>query len=661
MNFQISNSCLAGHRLRGRSDSRSRQVKFQISVTFIWLAIALNTSFIKQAVAQESIGVPASYNITYGISDTGQTRVQIDGQLYNPSQDVYISKYSLTLSTPDAENITTSDSKGKITPTIEKNGSQTKISITFNDKVVGTDRPLKFKLNYSSKSIATKSGLVWEIVIPKAADFRNIKSYNVAINIPNDLGPQIYASPQPVSIEKTLTQKIYKYDAERLSKTGAILSFGPHQIYNFDLKYHLKNSNFFNGLVKIAIPPSILSEQQIVYDQIYPAPQEVAVDPDGNYIATYNLPAGKTTLVSVKGKAKILNQARDISISGTFSEIPPSLQIYTTAQKYWETGSPEITRIVNQVAGEITPQSSVSQVAQKLFDYTAKSLTYDSSRIKPDLTRFGALKALENRGQAVCMEFADLLITLLRAAGIPAQLFEGYAYTKDEINRPAIGDVLHSWVRVYLPRLGWVAVDPTWSNTTGGLDYFGHLDTNHFVFAIKGTNSETPYPAGAYKISPDQVGDINVEVEEKLIDLESQNVISGNTYYNSSFFERSKSLTLEITNAGKQTIFSAKLAPNPNIFPSFDKIIQLGDIPPYGKVTKTLTLSKEPAINSPLSTVSFMNFEERVENRSLPYLVDSAKKKSGGIAFPVTVSIVAVLLLYGSVALLLNKKPGLWQ
>ena len=257
------------------------------------------------------------------------------------------------------------------------------------------------------------------------------------------------------------------------------------------------------------------------------------------------------------------------------------------------------------------------------------------------------------------MEFADLLITLLRAAGIPSQLFEGYAYTKDGGNRPVIGDVLHSWVRVYLPRLGWVAVDPTWSNTTGGLDYFGHLDTNHFVFAIKGTNSETPYPAGAYKITPDQVGDINVEVVSNLKDLETQNAISGNTYFNSPFFDRNKSLTLEIANAGKQTIFSAKLAPNPNIFPGSSKTIQLGDIPPYGKITKTLTLSKEPAINTPLSTISYMNFDEKVENISLPYLAKSTKKNDGGNTLIVIFSIAAALLLYGSVVLLLRKKPDL--
>lgn len=627
-------------------------------LVFFLLVPALSTQ--KLSLAAETVGVPASYNINYSILDTGETRVQINGQLYNPKQDVYISEYSILLSLDDAANVQASDAQGKLIPIVEELGKQTRITIKFNEHVVGTEKPLTFNLSYSSKSIAEKSGFVWEINIPKAVDYKDIRDYNVTLNIPNSLGPQIYASPEPVSIEKTLTQKIYKYDTQRLTKTGAILSFGPYQIYSFDLKYHLKNSNLFNGSVEIALPPSIISEQQVSFDQIYPVPENVETDSDGNYIATYNLPAGKTTLVTVKGKAKILNPTRDVRKSGTFSEIPPALKVYTTAQKYWETESPKINDIIKPVAGKITPESSVSEVAQKLYDYTSNTLTYDPNRVKPDLTRYGGLKALENKDHAVCMEFADLLITLLRAAGIPAQLFEGYAYTKGESNRPAIGDVLHSWVRLYLPRLGWVAVDPTWSNTTGGLDYFGHLDTNHFVFAIKGMNSETPYPAGAYKISPDQVGDIIVGVVTDLTDLDSQSIISGFTTYNSTFLNKNKSLTLEIVNGGKQTAFGAKITPSPNIFPSQDKTLQLGDIPPYGKITKNLVLTKEPAVNSPIASVSYLDFEGKVESRSLTYAQNSAKKS--GISFgPTLLGIGLALLLYGFVVLLLKKRPDLLQ
>ena len=46
-------------------------------------------------------------------------------------------------------------------------------------------------------------------------------------------------------------------------------------------------------------------------------------------------------------------------------------------------------------------------------------------------------------------------------------------------------------------------VDPTWGNTTGGVDYFETLDFDHFVFVVKGTSSEYPIPAGGYKFLKD--------------------------------------------------------------------------------------------------------------------------------------------------------------
>jgi hypothetical protein len=43
-------------------------------------------------------------------------------------------------------------------------------------------------------------------------------------------------------------------------------------------------------------------------------------------------------------------------------------------------------------------------------------------------------------------------------------------------------------------------VDPTWGNTTGGVDYFDVFDFSHITFVIKGADSSYPIPAGGYKL-----------------------------------------------------------------------------------------------------------------------------------------------------------------
>ena len=111
----------------------------------------------------------------------------------------------------------------------------------------------------------------------------------------------------------------------------------------------------------------------------------------------------------------------------------------------------------------------------------------------------GALSALNNPTSAVCLEFTDLFVALSRAAGIPAREIDGYAYTNNAHDRPLslTEDVLHAWPEYYdFDKKAWIMVDPTWGNTTGGIDYFNALDFDHIAFVIKGENSGYPIPAG---------------------------------------------------------------------------------------------------------------------------------------------------------------------
>src|SRR5258707_13577173 len=102
------------------------------------------------------------------------------------------------------------------------------------------------------------------------------------------------------------------------------------------------------------------------------------------------------------------------------------------------------------------------------------------------------------------MEFTDLFIAMARAAGIRAREINGYAYTENKDSEPLslVADVLHSWPE-YWDKYNkeWILVDPTWGNTTHGIDFFHKLDLRHFTFVIHGVNSEFPLSPGSYKLS----------------------------------------------------------------------------------------------------------------------------------------------------------------
>lgn len=560
--------------------------------------------------------VPTSYNLNYDISESGTTQVEIRINLFNPNQDVYISDYTLFINESDLKNVQARDGGGLLKPIINKTPDGTEINLKVNQKVVGVEKPLSLLLNYESLNIAKKNGRVWEVILPKIGQENKLQDFEVNLNVPLSFGEQIFVSPAPSLVEKKLSKISYNFNDKNVASTGAILSFGPYQIYGLDLTYHLKNPQLWNAVTKIALPPSLLNEQLVVLDLITPIPDKMDIDPDGNHLAIYNLSGGQSLTVHVKGRAKVYNPNRDVSLSGSFSEIPISLKKeYLGAQKYWEVSDPKIKETLTAFVPLITPESQVSQVAQKLFQKTVALLKYDPSRITPDLKRFGAKQALDRPLESVCMEFSDLYITLLRQAGIPAQLLEGYALTSDFSSRPAIGDVLHSWVRLYLPRVGWVSVDPTWADTTAGLDFFSQLDTNHFTFVVKGLSSEFPYPAGAYKISPDQVNDIQVEVLKEKDDFnEPTSLIS---YKYSQFglvspTSKSRDYELSIKNDGKTSIFSLTL----NLQ---GKSLNLGDLPPLGESKHQFRAVVNPTENQPLANASWLNQKNKVENLALNF------------------------------------------
>lgn len=189
---------------------------------------------------------------------------------------------------------------------------------------------------------------------------------------------------------------------------------------------------------------------------------------------------------------------------------------YTEAAKYWEKDNPVIVNKLNEILSNSPPQET-SEKAKLIFRYVVNSLKYDSGRLKDaSIERLGAVTALNNQSSAVCMEFTDLFIALARAAGIPARELDGYAYTENTALRPLslTKDVLHAWPEYWDDRRGWVMVDPTWENTTGGVDYFSKLDLNHFAFVVKGFSSDQPIPAGSYKFDGQDSHDVKVGLSE---------------------------------------------------------------------------------------------------------------------------------------------------
>jgi len=124
--------------------------------------------------------------------------------------------------------------------------------------------------------------------------------------------------------------------------------------------------------------------------------------------------------------------------------------------------------------------TELTEAIYKFFAYVPNSTKVDSP----------IAEALETR-QGVCQDFAHIMIALVRRAKIPCRYVSGYMFHRDETERDrSIEGASHAWIEALVPRLGWVAFDPT-NNLVGG--------DRHIRVAIGRDYADVPPTRGVYK------------------------------------------------------------------------------------------------------------------------------------------------------------------
>lgn len=154
---------------------------------------------------------------------------------------------------------------------------------------------------------------------------------------------------------------------------------------------------------------------------------------------------------------------------------------------------PELISAAQNIMGYESDPISIAYKVQKWISTHIKYGRRD--RIYPNPI-FGALATYQER-QGVCWDMAELMVTFLRINNIPARMIIGitlddltptrgeqfvfYEYWENDTITDYKKIPYHAWVEYYVPSMGWLACDPTWSDS--GTDYFNTLDTIHFRIA----------------------------------------------------------------------------------------------------------------------------------------------------------------------------------
>jgi len=418
-------------------------------------------------------------NIQYQLDRNGHAQVTQEIELVNNLSQIYPKEYQLKISSDKIENIFASDSLGNIVDNIEKQNSQTIINLKFNDQKVGKNQKTSFKLNYHITELAQKRGNIWEISLPENNNSLNNQTIKTSLFIPTTFGSLSFSSLQPQTVISLNNQTEIYFNSVENQKIYLI--FGNYQLFDFKFKYLLENTSDQKNSFSIALPPET-DNQKIIYRAIEPNPENIIIDSDDNYLAIYQLLPDQKINIEIDGQAKIIHS--------NLNKAKINSKDYLKPDTYWETNHPELISIAKNFA---TPKD--------IYNYVVKTLNYKQQNIDSS-TRQGALKSISNPNNALCTEFTDLFITLSRIKGIPAREVQGFAYSNNIKIKPINlnTDVLHAWPQYYdEQKQSWVSIDPTWSKTTNGIDFFSDLDPNHFAFVFHGISSTNPLPPGSYK------------------------------------------------------------------------------------------------------------------------------------------------------------------
>jgi transglutaminase-like putative cysteine protease len=212
--------------------------------------------------------------------------------------------------------------------------------------------------------------------------------------------------------------------------------------------------------------------QSVSSMEISPKDYQLVVDEYDNQYAEFDLskqPAGTTQVVKIDYQVTVNELSYDLSTCQ--GEL---LDVFTQPELHIESANPQIQALADTLS---RGKNTVCQQERAFYDYIGDNMIYADNA-----DNWGAQATLGEMGSD-CTEYTSLLIALSRAQGIPARYFEGLLYSDQVSDSPV--KIEHAWPDVYLPTIGWTAMDPTLGRFALKREtYFAHYTPDHIIVTL---------------------------------------------------------------------------------------------------------------------------------------------------------------------------------
>lgn len=263
---------------------------------------------------------------------------------------------------------------------------------------------------------------------------------------------------------------------ETLELVHQVRNYGPGELVSLD--------------VYLAVPQDLPAQRLLGPLKFSPQPHEFVTDQWGQKLAHYryeNVPAGEFVTVSWEAEVELFKIRYFLfpEKAGSLSDLPKEIKdrYLADGSKYW-INDPYIRKTARDVVGD---ETNCYWIARKLFEHVTRKMRYELSggwNVAPTVLK---------RGSGSCSEYSFVYIALCRAAGLPARYVGSVVIRGDDASTD--NGVYHRWPEVYLPRYGWVPLDP--SSGGGVFEYparkaavIGYRDNRYLITTVGGGGSE---------------------------------------------------------------------------------------------------------------------------------------------------------------------------
>jgi transglutaminase-like putative cysteine protease len=222
--------------------------------------------------------------------------------------------------------------------------------------------------------------------------------------------------------------------------------------YNFPIKESINEVRLF--------PHNFENQDVLQHQLLITNNPEIIISKDyyENQIANFNiLEAHDEMIIESKMLVRVNHSLKIPKFEDT--SIDDLLEYKNKDIKLLRLSYPEIIQkqsIILEILSKIDyTKKTIIEIAQQCSNYVFTNFTYTKGITNIETT----IDEILEIKKGVCQDFANILLQLLRTAGIPSRYVSGYICPNVTGMRGE--GATHAWVEIYTPNQGWLGIDPT--------------------------------------------------------------------------------------------------------------------------------------------------------------------------------------------------------